>query len=120
MEGYCYTNFILLDLEQTDHLQRFLRNITNGGRGGGKGKQAIPVPGCGGLYGCETIMIPHCLDNWFTDGGEIVSLCTGLAPLPRNIFISVSGIHFCLRPSKPQGLLRVEGLGIMIKKSFTY
>jgi hypothetical protein len=32
--------------------------------------KAIPVTGSGGLYGCEMIRMPHCLDNRFTDGGD--------------------------------------------------
>jgi hypothetical protein len=35
---------------------------------------AIPVTGRGGPQGCETSRLPHCLDNWLTDGGEVVSL----------------------------------------------
>jgi hypothetical protein len=34
------------------------------------------------------------LDNWLTDGGEVVSLKYRCALLPRNLF-SVSGTHFC-------------------------
>jgi hypothetical protein len=34
----------------------------------------IPVVGCGGLYGCEMLRIPQCLDSRLTDGGEAVSL----------------------------------------------
>jgi hypothetical protein len=35
---------------------------------------AIPATGCGGLQGCEAPRQQHCLDNWFTDGSEVVSL----------------------------------------------
>jgi hypothetical protein len=35
--------------------------------------KAIPVTGCGGLYGCEMLRIPHCVDNRLTDGGKVVS-----------------------------------------------
>jgi hypothetical protein len=35
-----------------------------------KGK-AIPVTDREGSYGCETSMLPHFLDNRFTDGGEV-------------------------------------------------
>jgi hypothetical protein len=35
--------------------------------------KAIPVTGRGGLYGCEMLRIPHCLDNRLLDGGNIVS-----------------------------------------------
>jgi hypothetical protein len=34
---------------------------------------ANPVTGLGGLWGCEMLSIPHCLDNRLTDGGEVVS-----------------------------------------------
>jgi hypothetical protein len=36
--------------------------------------KAIPVTGRGGPQGCETSRLPHFLDNWLTDGGEVVSL----------------------------------------------
>jgi hypothetical protein len=32
-----------------------------------------PMVGLRGLYGCEILRIPHCLDNRLTDGGEVVS-----------------------------------------------
>jgi hypothetical protein len=38
-----------------------------------KGK-AIPVPGHGGPWGCETLRVPQYLDNRLTDGGQVVSL----------------------------------------------
>jgi hypothetical protein len=38
-----------------------------------KGK-AITETGCGGPLGCETLRVPHFLDNRLTDGGEAVSL----------------------------------------------
>jgi hypothetical protein len=36
--------------------------------------KAIPVTGCGGPQVCETLRLPHFLDNQLTDGGEAVSL----------------------------------------------
>jgi hypothetical protein len=36
--------------------------------------KVILVTGRGGLQGCEMLRIPRCLDNWLTDGGEVVSL----------------------------------------------
>jgi hypothetical protein len=38
-----------------------------------KGK-ALPVRGRGGPLGCETLMVPHHLDNRLTDGGKVVGL----------------------------------------------
>jgi hypothetical protein len=38
-----------------------------------KGK-AIPVTGRESPYGCETSKVPHLLDNWLTEGGEVVRL----------------------------------------------
>jgi hypothetical protein len=38
-----------------------------------KGK-AIPVTGCGGPQGCVMLSLSHFLDNWLTDGSEVVSL----------------------------------------------
>jgi hypothetical protein len=35
--------------------------------------RSIPVTGRGGLYGCEMLRIPHCLDTQFTDGSKFVS-----------------------------------------------
>jgi hypothetical protein len=56
----------------------------------GKGK-AIPVTGSGGPYGCETLRLPHFLDNRPTDGGKVVSLMRRPLFTPRNI----SNTHFC-------------------------
>jgi hypothetical protein len=39
----------------------------------------IPVTGCEGPLGCETLRLPHFLDNQLTDGGEVVS---HTCPLP--------------------------------------
>jgi hypothetical protein len=36
--------------------------------------KAIPVPGHGGPYGCETLRVPQYLDNRLIDGGKVVSL----------------------------------------------
>jgi hypothetical protein len=55
-----------------------------------KGK-AIPVTGCGGPYGCETLRLQHFLENRLTDGGEAVSLRRQLLFTPRKI----AGTHFC-------------------------
>jgi hypothetical protein len=39
-----------------------------------KKRKAIPVTGHGGPFGCEISIIPHFLENRFTDGVEIASL----------------------------------------------
>jgi hypothetical protein len=36
--------------------------------------KAIPVIGHAGPYGCETLRVPHYLDNRLADGGKVVSL----------------------------------------------
>jgi hypothetical protein len=56
---------------------------------------AIPIRGHGGLWGCEMLRIPHFLDNWHTDGSEVVSLMHQPYSSQKKIFISVSGTHFC-------------------------
>jgi hypothetical protein len=38
--------------------------------------KAIPVTGLGGLYGCEILRIPHCLDNRFTVNCETLATCS--------------------------------------------
>jgi hypothetical protein len=37
------------------------------------GSKAISVMGHRGLWGCEMLWIPHCLDKRFTDNGEVGS-----------------------------------------------
>jgi hypothetical protein len=39
-----------------------------------KKNEAIPITGRGGLLGCEMLRTPHCLDNWLTNCGKVVSL----------------------------------------------
>jgi hypothetical protein len=36
----------------------------------------IPVTGHGGLYGCEMLSIPHCLDSRLTVNCEILATCS--------------------------------------------
>jgi hypothetical protein len=59
------------------------------------------------------LRIPHCLDNWFTDGGKIVSPTQRPRFTPQKHYFSASGTHFL---SKPQGLVRLEGSGKLKKK----
>jgi hypothetical protein len=81
------------------------------------------------------LRIPHCLDNRLIDGSKFVSP-THRPPLnnyhslalvrertnrppstPQKHYFSASGTHFCQRLSKPQSLVKPEGLG-KLKKSF--
>jgi hypothetical protein len=55
-----------------------------------KGK-AIAVIGHGGPYGCETLRVPHCLDNRLIDIGKVVSL-TLRPPFTHQ---EIPGTHFC-------------------------
>jgi hypothetical protein len=63
------------------------------------------------------LRITHCLDNRLTDGGNVVSPTHQPHFTPqKHYYFDVSGTHFCLRLSKPQDLVRPEGLG-KFKKS---
>jgi hypothetical protein len=53
--------------------------------------KAIPVTGPEGPYGCEMSRLPLFLDNWLTDGGEVVSLTSRLHFTHRKI----PGTLFC-------------------------
>jgi hypothetical protein len=57
--------------------------------------KAIPVTGRGGLYGCEMLRIPHCIDSWLTDGGKFVSPTHRPRCAPQKHYFSASGAHFC-------------------------
>jgi hypothetical protein len=48
---------------------------------------------------------------------RLSALRTGHTLPPRNIYFSASGTHFCYRLHEPQGLVQLEGLGIL--KKFT-
>jgi hypothetical protein len=64
------------------------------------------------------LRISHYLDSRLTDGGKVVSLTYRPPSTPQKHF-SAPGTHFCYRLSKPQGLVRLEGLGKMKEKSVT-
>jgi hypothetical protein len=57
------------------------------------------------------LRIEHRLDNRLTDGGKFVSPTHRLRSTPQKHYFSASGTHFCKRLSKPQGLVRLRGLG---------
>jgi hypothetical protein len=73
--------------------------------------KTILVTDYGGLWGCEMLRIPHCLDSQITDGGEVVSLTDRPRFTPKKYYFSASGTYFCQKLSKPQGPMRLEGLG---------
>jgi hypothetical protein len=55
-------------------------------------RKAVPVTGRGGPQCCETSRLPHFLENWLTDGGEVVSFMRRRPPSnPRKI----PDTHFC-------------------------
>jgi hypothetical protein len=54
--------------------------------------------------------IPHCLDSRLTGGCKVVSPRLRTRSTPQKQF-SASGTLFCYRLSKPQGLVRPQGLG---------
>jgi hypothetical protein len=62
-----------------------------------------------GLWSCEILRIPHCLDSRLTDGGKVVSPTHRPRSTPPKQYFSTSNTHFCQRLSEPQGLLRPEG-----------
>jgi hypothetical protein len=41
------------------------------------------LTGCEAHRGCETLRFPHFLDNWLTDGDEVVSLTCQLPFTPQ-------------------------------------
>jgi hypothetical protein len=57
------------------------------------------------------LRIPHYLDNRLTDSGNVVGPKHPPHFTPQKHYYYVSGTHFCWRLSKPQGLVRPEGLG---------
>jgi hypothetical protein len=57
--------------------------------------KAISVTVHADLYGYEILNIPHCLDNWLTDGGKVVSLTRRPRSTPQKHYFSDSGIQFC-------------------------
>jgi hypothetical protein len=60
--------------------------------------------------------MPHFLDNRLTDIGKVVVLTHQPRSTPQKHYVSVSGTHFCLRLSEPQGLVRLKVSGKLKKK----
>jgi hypothetical protein len=57
------------------------------------------------------LRISHCLSNRLKHGVKFVNPMHRPRSGPQKYYFSVFGTHFCLRLSKPQGVLRLEGLG---------
>jgi hypothetical protein len=71
----------------TDDTKFLLRSFLNKFNSPPKRKcKAIPVTGRGGPKDCETLRLPHFLDNRFTDGGKVVSLTRRPPFTPRKDF----------------------------------
>jgi hypothetical protein len=62
------------------------------------------------------LRIPHCLNNRQTDGGKVLSIAHWPLSTPQKHYLSASGTHFLLE-AESQGLVRLEGLGKLKKKS---
>jgi hypothetical protein len=62
------------------------------------------------------LRIAHSLDTRLTNGGKVVSLTLRPRSTPQKHYFSGSDTHFCYRLSKPQGLVRPQGLGKLKRK----
>jgi hypothetical protein len=60
------------------------------------------------------LRIPHRLNNRITGDDEVVSLTHWQRSTPKEHFF----FKFCCRLSKPQSLVRLEGLGKLIKTNY--
>jgi hypothetical protein len=60
------------------------------------------------------LRIRHCLGNWLTDDGKVVNPMHRQRSTPHKQYFSASGINFCWRLSKPQGLVQaaVKRIGL--------
>jgi hypothetical protein len=59
--------------------------------------KALSIADGGGLYVCEIVWSPRCVDNWLTDGGEVLSLTRQPLSTPQNcsiflVLISVTAL----------------------------
>jgi hypothetical protein len=61
------------------------------------------------------LRIPHCIVSRLTDGGKFVSPTQRPRSAPQKHYFSASETHFSYRLSKPQDLVRPEGLGKLKK-----
>jgi hypothetical protein len=63
--------------------------------------------------GYETSRLPHLLDNWLTDGGDVISLMRRPPFIPRKIL----GTHFYQMLSRSHGHSAVERIRLTEKPS---
>jgi hypothetical protein len=63
----------------------------------------FPVTGHGGPKGCGASKLPHFLDTWLTNGGEVLSLTCRLSFTERKI----PGTHFRYRLSQHQAIVQL-------------
>jgi hypothetical protein len=55
------------------------------------GGKALPVTSHAGPYGCKPSRLSHFLDNWLTDGSEVVNLTRR----PPFTSMKIPSTHFC-------------------------
>jgi hypothetical protein len=65
---------------------------------GHKKRKAIFVIRRGGPKDCETSRLPHFLDNWLTDGGEVVTLTRQPTLIPRKHAVMYLAEALCHKP----------------------
>jgi hypothetical protein len=80
---------------------------------------AIPVTGRGGLQGCETSRLSHCVDHRLTDDGEVVGLTRCVIEYK---FICMQPYQFRRKKLLLIGLLRVwkGARGSVVVKALYY
>jgi hypothetical protein len=61
------------------------------------------------LSGCETLRLPHYLDNRLSDGGEVASLMRRPPLPPRSILVLI----YVRGLVDPRAIVRLEGLGLL-------
>jgi hypothetical protein len=59
---------------------------------------AIPVTGCGDLYSCERLRVPHYLDSRLMDGSEVVRLAHQLCSTPQKHFLILVPVRCWVNP----------------------
>jgi hypothetical protein len=68
-----------------------------------KKSRVVPVTGREGPYGCETLRVPHYLDNRQKDGSEVVSLTRRPLFTPKENYLINSWYSFLLEAESTPG-----------------